>query len=119
MEHGSKSTDGGRTLEVILPYSGVHPDHHALYIHPTDPNYFINGNDGGLKKPRRRGQLDVVNNLPVGRFYHIAVDNAEPYSVRGMQDNGSCNYPPWHTGGIRNELAGGPVWGRLRRAAHG
>ena len=44
----SKSTDGGRSFDIILPYSGVHPDHHALYIHPSDPNYLIDGNDGGL-----------------------------------------------------------------------
>ena len=87
----SKSTDGGRTFEVILPYSGVHPDHHALYIHPTDPNYLINGNDGGLNFSRDGGDnWTFVNNLPVGQFYHIAVDNAEPYNVYGgMQDNGS------------------------------
>lgn len=103
----SKSTDGGRTFEVILPYSGVHPDHHALYIHPTDPNYLINGNDGGLNFSRDGGDnWTFVNNLPVGQFYHIAVDNAEPYNVYGgMQDNGSWVGPSavWHTGGIRNE----------------
>ncbi len=26
-----ESTDGGRTFETILPYSGVHPDHHAQW----------------------------------------------------------------------------------------
>ena len=32
----SESTDGGRTFEVILPYSGAHPDHHAWYQDPED-----------------------------------------------------------------------------------
>ena len=103
----SKSTDGGRTFDIILPYSGVHPDHHALYIHPTDPDYLINGNDGGLNISRDGGEhWTFVNNLPVGQFYHIAVDNAVPYNVYGgMQDNGSWVGPSavWHAGGIRNE----------------
>lgn len=30
----SRSEDGGKTFSVILPYSGVHPDHHAFWIHP-------------------------------------------------------------------------------------
>ena len=103
----SKSTDGGRSFDIILPYSGVHPDHHALYIYPSDPNYLINGNDGGLNISRDGGDnWTFVNNLPVGQFYHIAVDNAEPYNVYGgMQDNGSWVGPSavWHAGGIRNE----------------
>ena len=76
----SKSTDGGASWDVILPYSGVHPDHHALFIHPNDPNYLINGNDGGLNIAVTRGELDV-RSLPVGKFYHIAVDNEEPYNA--------------------------------------
>ena len=103
----SKSTDGGASWDVILPYSGVHPDHHALYIHPSDPQYLINGNDGGLNISRDGGENWMfVNNLPVGQFYHIAVDNEEPYNVYGgMQDNGSWVGPSavWHAGGIRNE----------------
>ncbi len=103
----SKSTDGGASWDVILPYSGVHPDHHALFIHPNDPNYLINGNDGGLNISRDGGENWMfVNNLPVGQFYHIAVDNEEPYNVYGgMQDNGSWVGPSavWHVGGIRNE----------------
>ncbi|MEC8663279.1 MAG: hypothetical protein VXY03_05330 [Bacteroidota bacterium] len=103
----SKSTDGGRTFDIILPYSGVHPDHHAMYIHPTDPNYLINGNDGGLNISRDGGEhWTFVNNLPVGQFYHIAVDDEVPYNVYGgMQDNGSWVGPSavWHADGIRNE----------------
>ena len=103
----SKSTDGGRSFDIILPYSGVHPDHHALYIHPSDPDYLINGNDGGLNISRDGGDnWTFVSNLPVGQFYHIAVDDAEPYNVYGgMQDNGSWVGPSavWHADGIRNE----------------
>ncbi len=101
------SEDGGKTFRTILPYSGVHPDHHAFYIHPDDPNYLIDGNDGGLNISRDGGQTwTFVNNLPLGQFYHIAVDNAVPYRIYGgMQDNGSWVGPSevWHVGGIRNE----------------
>ena len=101
------SEDGGRTFRTILPYSGVHPDHHAFYIHPDDPNFLIDGNDGGLNISRDGGKSwTFVNNLPLGQFYHIAVDMAVPYRIYGgMQDNGSWVGPSevWHSGGIRNE----------------
>jgi photosystem II stability/assembly factor-like uncharacterized protein len=101
------SEDGGRTFRTILPYSGVHPDHHAFYIHPDNPNFLIDGNDGGLNISRDGGKSwTFVNNLPLGQFYHIAVDMAVPYRIYGgMQDNGSWVGPSevWHSGGIRNE----------------
>ncbi|WP_306641787.1 WD40/YVTN/BNR-like repeat-containing protein [Sanyastnella coralliicola] len=103
----SKSIDGGKNFNVILPYSGVHPDHHAFYIHPDDHNYMINGNDGGLNISRDGGKdWEFITNLPVGQFYHINYDMATPYHVYGgMQDNGSWQGPGyvWHSGGIRNE----------------
>ena len=101
------SEDGGKTFRTILPYSGVHPDHHAFYIHPDDPNFLIDGNDGGLNISRDGGVTwTFVNNLPLGQFYHISVDNAIPYRIYGgMQDNGSWVGPSevWHVGGIRND----------------
>ena len=106
VEHGVKSTDGGRSFDIILPYSGVHPDHHALYIPPTDPNYLINGNDGGLNISRDGGEhWRYVNNLPVGQFYHIAVDNEEPYNVYGGMQTTAHGWASavWHADGIRNE----------------
>jgi photosystem II stability/assembly factor-like uncharacterized protein len=101
------SEDGGRSFETILPYHGVHPDHHAFYIHPDDPNYLIDGNDGGLNISRDGGKSWVFsNNLPLGQFYHISVDLDVPYNVYGgMQDNGSWMGPSavFHGGGIRNQ----------------
>ena len=44
----SRSEDGGKTWDVIIPYYGVHPDHQAFWVHPNDPSYVIIGNDGGL-----------------------------------------------------------------------
>ncbi len=102
----SLSEDGGKTWRVIIPYSGVHPDHHAFWVHPNDPNYIIIGNDGGLAISRDRATTwRFVKNLPVAQYYHINIDNELPYNVYGgMQDNGSWRGPAyvWAAGGIRN-----------------
>ena len=42
----SVSDDGGRTFQTLIPCSRVHPDHHAFWVHPQDPDYLIEGNDG-------------------------------------------------------------------------
>ncbi|OEK05075.1 WD40/YVTN/BNR-like repeat-containing protein [Roseivirga misakiensis] len=102
----SRSEDGGKTFEVIIPYSGVHPDHHAWWIHPDDPSFMVDGNDGGLNITRDMGKTwRFTEKLPVGQFYHINVDNDMPYNVYGgMQDNGSWVGPAYvfNFAGIRN-----------------
>lgn len=102
----SLSEDGGKTWQIIIPYSGVHPDHHAFWVHPEDPNYVIIGNDGGMAISRDRAETwRFIKNLPVSQFYHINIDNELPYNVYGgMQDNGSWRGPAyvWASGGIRN-----------------
>ena len=103
----TKSIDGGKNFEVILPYYGVHPDHHAFYIHPDNPDFIVNGNDGGLNISRDGGDnWEFISNLPVGQFYHVNVDRQTPYNVYGgLQDNGSWKGPGfvWQNDGIRNE----------------
>ena len=100
------SEDGGRNFKTMLPYSGIHPDHHAWWIHPTNPDFILDGNDGGIGISRDRGRTWVFDEkLPFGQFYHINVDNQIPYNVMGgMQDNGSWHGPAysWTNGGIRN-----------------
>ena len=103
------SEDGGKSFRQLLGYvgfNGVHPDHHAFWIHPDNPDYIIEGNDGGLNISRDRGQSwQFVNNLPVGQFYHVNYDMDIPYNIMGgMQDNGSWVGPSstWKRGGIRN-----------------
>jgi photosystem II stability/assembly factor-like uncharacterized protein len=103
----SRSEDGGKNWEVIAPYSYIHPDHHALFIHPEDPAYIINGNDGGLNISRDKAKTwRFVSNLPIAQFYHINYDMETPYNVYGgMQDNGSWKGPAyvWRADGIRND----------------
>lgn len=100
------SEDAGKSFGTMLPYFGIHPDHHAWWIHPEDANLIIEGNDGGIGISRDRGKTWVFDEkLPAGQFYHINVDNEIPYNVMGgMQDNGSWLGPAysWTNGGIRN-----------------
>jgi photosystem II stability/assembly factor-like uncharacterized protein len=102
----SRSEDGGKTFKTLLPYSGVHPDHHAMWINPKNPNHIIEGNDGGLNISMDGGSTwRFIENLPVAQFYHINYDMDVPYHIYGgMQDNGSWIGPSevWHHGGIQN-----------------
>jgi len=102
----SRSEDGGKSWEVIVPYSRVHPDHHAFWIDPENPDFIIDGNDGGMAISHDMGKSwRFVENIPVAQFYHINHDMDKPYNVYGgMQDNGSWKGPSsiWKSGGIRN-----------------
>ncbi len=83
------SSDGGRTLEWIGG-RGVHADHHAFWIDPNFPDHIIDGNDGGLNISYDGGKSWwKLNYVPVGQFYSVNVDMAEPYNIYGgLQDNG-------------------------------
>lgn len=104
------SEDGGKNFEELMPAygvsNGVHPDHHAWWIHPEDGSFMIDGNDGGMNITKDGGKSwRFIGNLPVAQFYHINVDNEYPYNVYGgMQDNGSWRGPAyvWRAQGIRN-----------------
>ncbi|UZO80319.1 hypothetical protein NBT05_15355 [Aquimarina sp. ERC-38] len=104
------SEDGGQNFKQLMPAygvdNGVHPDHHAWWIHPENGDFMIDGNDGGLNITKDGGQTwRFIGNLPVAQFYHINVDNEFPYNVYGgMQDNGSWRGPAyvWKDQGIRN-----------------
>ena len=101
-----KSIDGGKNFETIIPYSGIHPDHHAFWIHPTDNKFMVDGNDGGIGITRDGGKTWMFDEkIPVGQFYHVNVDNETPYHLMGgMQDNGSWRGPAYTyiKGGLKN-----------------
>ena len=104
------SEDGGKNFTQLMPAynvdNGVHPDHHAWWIHPKNGNFMLDGNDGGMNITKDGGKSwRFIGNLPVAQFYHINVDNEIPYNVYGgMQDNGSWRGPSyvWRAQGIRN-----------------
>lgn len=101
----NKSIDGGKTFQPLIGRN-IHPDHHAWWMSPTNPNFMMEGNDGGLSITYDQGKhWRFVQNLPVGQFYHVSVDMDLPYHVfGGMQDNGSWRGPAyvWARGGIIN-----------------
>jgi photosystem II stability/assembly factor-like uncharacterized protein len=94
-----KSEDGGRTFEEIAARPtydvGVHADHHALWIDPSNPNHFFLGGDAGLHETYDMGvNFRKLNNFDIGQFYGIGVDMQDPYYIYGgMQDNHSWKGP--------------------------
>src|SRR5437764_1828460 len=97
------STDGGDSFSMGGG-SGVHSDHHAIWINPKNPAELFEGTDGGLYQSLDRAQHWTYRNvLPVSQLYHVAVDNERPYNVYGgLQDNGSWTAPSMATGGVAN-----------------
>lgn len=105
------SGDGGKTFSG-LNGRNVHGDHHSLWIDQNNSQRMLLGNDGGLDITYDGGkswlQLDAQ---PVGQFYSIAVDMAEPYNVYGgLQDNGTyrgASTTRWQDGTSWTKLNGG------------
>jgi photosystem II stability/assembly factor-like uncharacterized protein len=97
-----QSTDGGKSFSDVG--GGMHGDNHDDWINPQDPKFVIAGDDGGLWFSHDGGnKWWKANNLPVSQFYHVSVDDDDPYHVYGgLQDNsdwvGDSEYP----GGITN-----------------
>ena len=83
-----RSTDGGKTFE-LLP--ARHGDHHGLWIDPTNPDRIIESSDGGASISFDHGKSWTTQaNQPTAQFYHVAVDNRFPYYLYGaQQDNTS------------------------------
>lgn len=84
-----RSDDGGQNWKGING-DNVHGDHHALWINPRRPGHLVLGNDGGINISYDDGKTWIkCNNAPLGQFYAVAVDMADPYRVYGgLQDNG-------------------------------
>jgi photosystem II stability/assembly factor-like uncharacterized protein len=89
-----RSDDGGRNW-VNINGENVHVDHHALWVSPQRPGLLVNGNDGGINVSHDDGLTWFkANTPPVGQFYAVEVDEAEPYNVYGgLQDNGVWKGP--------------------------
>ncbi|MBW8877019.1 MAG: hypothetical protein JF614_18800 [Acidobacteria bacterium] len=100
------SDDSGKSFHVLGRSREIHGDYHAIWINPHNPEHIVMGEDGGMGVSRDRGETwQFVSTLPVGQFYHVAVDMDTPYNVYGgLQDNGSWRGPSavWESGGIRS-----------------
>jgi photosystem II stability/assembly factor-like uncharacterized protein len=95
-----RSNDGGKAFGIL---GGFHSDTHALWIDPGNTNTLYLGTDGGVYRSNDAGaSWQFLRNLPVGQFYHVTYDMAQPYNVYGgLQDNGSWTAPSLGHGGVR------------------
>ena len=109
------SVNGGKSFSAVS--SGAHGDFHAVWIDPENSNIVYAGDDGGLWRSQDGGTrwLHQVN-LPVSQFYHVSVDNADPYRVYGgLQDNSSWVGDSSYPGGVsysrwENMFGGDGFW---------
>lgn len=97
------SIDGGKTFQFVR---GIHHgDHHDIWIDPMNPRRMISCNDGGVDISVDGGKNWDAPPLPIGQFYHIAVDSRFPFYVAGaLQDIGTAQGPSnsLASAGIRN-----------------
>ncbi len=84
-----KSTDGGKNFERIA--RGVHGDHQSLWIDPMDGEHVLSGSDGGMQVSYDGGgTFHIFRNFSLAQYYHVFVDDRDPYYVcGGLQDNGN------------------------------
>jgi len=99
------SENGGKSFSSLFGAGfslSIHPDHHALWINPDNPNQLFLGTDGGVYVSENKGgNWRLVGTLPVSQFYHVSHDSRWPYHVYGgLQDNGSWTGPSRAPGGI-------------------
>ena len=96
---GSISRDGGKTFK---PLGNMHADIHDITVDLHDSNRIYVATDGGLYRSWDSGNtMDIVKNLPLSQYYHLSLDNEEPYNIYGgLQDNGSWYGPSKSDGGI-------------------
>ena len=91
------SANGGKSFSPVS--SAAHGDFHAVWIDPANTNIVYAGDDGGLWRSQDGGTRWMHQvNLPVSQFYHVSVDDDDPYHVYGgLQDNsswvGDSSYP--------------------------
>src|SRR5438876_668049 len=109
------SVNGGRSFSAVS--QAAHGDFHDVWIDPSNPNIVYAGDDGGLWRSEDGGtRWKHQINLPVSQFYHVSVDNDDPYHVYGgLQDNSSWVGDSSYPGGVSysrwaNMFAGDGFW---------
>ncbi|TAF68949.1 MAG: hypothetical protein EAZ58_07645 [Flavobacterium sp.] len=98
---GSISRDGGKTFKNL---GVMHSDIHDITFDNLDGNRIFCGTDGGVYRSWDGGNtMEMVSNLPVSQFYHVSIDDKEPFNVYGgLQDNGSWYGPSKSPGGVES-----------------
>jgi photosystem II stability/assembly factor-like uncharacterized protein len=98
------SEDAGRSFSVVGGFQGMHGDIHDVWVNPRNSKHVISGDDGGLWQSHDGGsKWWKGENLPISQFYHVSVDDEDPYHVYGgLQDNSSWVGDSAYPGGITN-----------------
>ena len=98
------SEDGGKSFAVVGGFGGMHGDVHDVWIDPGNTQVVFSGDDGGMWYSYNGGsKWWKAENLPVSQFYHVSVDDKDPYRVYGgLQDNSSFVGESQYPGGITN-----------------
>ena len=93
---------GGKSFSDAA--GSTHADSHDIWINPANPKDLILGDDGGIWYSKDGGGRWIKGeNLPISQFYHVAVDNRDPYRVYGgLQDNSSWVAESSYPGGVSN-----------------
>jgi FlgD Ig-like domain len=85
----ASSTDGGVNFGVIGGSGTAHPDFHAIWIDPANPNRIFHGSDGGFYWSTNGGTgWSKSVDLPISQFYAGAIDPSNSSRLLGgTQDN--------------------------------
>jgi len=96
---GSISRDGGKSFKKL---GSQHPDIHDIIFNIDNSDIIYTGTDGGVYRSYDGAvSFEMVNDLPISQYYHVSIDNEEPYNIYGgLQDNGSWYGPSSSPGGI-------------------
>src|SRR5881398_920663 len=97
------SEDGGKSFAVVGGFQGTHGDAHDVWIDSNTQTVFA-GDDGGMWYSYNGGsKWWKGQNLSVSQFYHVSVDDNDPYRVYGgLQDKSSWVGESQYPGGITN-----------------
>ena len=95
-----KTIDGGKS---VLQVEAGGWDHHDVWIDPKNTKRIAEASDAGVSLSQDGGASWERGRIPIGQFYHVAVDTRTPYRVMGsLQDFGTRAGPSnsLHSGGI-------------------
>jgi photosystem II stability/assembly factor-like uncharacterized protein len=97
------SEDGGKSFSQAG--GACHVDWHDVWVNPNNTQHTIAANDGGLCVSYDGGsRWHMLMNLPISQFYHVSVDNQDPYKVYGgLQDNSSWSAEANYPGGVSTD----------------
>ena len=111
-----RTTNGGSTWDQITymyDYFNVHVDQHAIWVDPTNPDFIVLGNDGGVYVSTDGGSnFTHQKGLDATQYYRIEHDPATDRLFGGTQDNGThrSGNPDWEI-----IYGGDGFWVRVRR----